>query len=497
MIRTRILLGLAVSLMALSACNNDDLTIGSSLTNDVDKLDVTAATFPVTTRTITVDSVVARTSDCYFGRIKDPETGAYITTDFMSQFHILESFALVDEDSVISKENGLVIADSCEIMIYLDEASTFCDSLAAMKMRVSELSTPVEDGKNYYSNFDPVKLGYLRKDGLTKDKVFTWAEMYTNKTVSSSSSEQYSKHIRIPVNEPYTDKDGKTYKNYGSYILQQYYLHPEYYANSETFTKNLCPGFFYEITDGLGFHGKVPYTGLRIHYRTISQDTVYNTNIILAGTPEVLQTIRITNEQDKLDELAADNSCTYLKSPAGLFTEVTIPIDDIMKGHANDSLLAASLSFQRINSEVTDKTALTIPRNVLLICKDSVEHFFAEDALADNVTSFIATYGTSNQNVYTFSSLSPLITHLAQLKAEGEKSTPLWTTQHPDWNKLLLIPIHLDQVTTTSIYGVTNTATIGIEHDMSITSTRLIGGSGNTGQPIEINVAFGKFNGKN
>ena len=106
----KILSGIAMTvIVAFSACNNDDLTIGKSLTSEADKLDVTSAAFPVATRTVTVDSVVARTSDCYFGRIKDPETGAYITTDFMSQFHILESFELVDEDSIVSKEAGMGI----------------------------------------------------------------------------------------------------------------------------------------------------------------------------------------------------------------------------------------------------------------------------------------------------------------------------------------------------------------------------------------------------
>ena len=489
----KILSGIAMTvIVALSACNNDDLTIGKSLTSEADKLDVTSAAFPVATRTVTVDSVVARTSDCYFGRIKDPETGAYITTDFMSQFHILESFELVDEDSIVSKENGQVVADSCELLIYLDEASVFCDSLAAMKMRISELAKPVEDGRYYYSNFDPVQLGYLRENGLQKTKVFTWADLIS--TNSQKSANDYHKHIRIPINEPYTDKDGRTYKNYGTYILQEYYRNPANFRNSEVFTQNVCPGFFYEITDGLGFHGKVPYTGLRINYRTISEDSIYNTNIILAGTQEVLQTIRITNEQEKLRELAQDNTCTYLKSPAGLFTEVTIPVDDIMRGHSSDSLLSASLSFQRINSTVTDKTALSVPSNVLLICKDSVENFFATASLADDVTSFTTSYAaSSSQNVYTFGALSPLVTHLARLKAEGEKTDAQWTAHHPNWNKMLLIPIHLDQVTTTSIYGISNTQTISIQHDMNITSTRLIGGSNSNAQAIELKVAYGKY----
>ena len=480
-----------MTVMAFSACNNDDLTIGSSLTSETDKLEVSTSTFDVTTRTVTVDSVIARTSECYFGRVKDPETGAYITTDFMSQFHILETFSLAPEDSVVSKENDQVVADSCELVIYLGDASAFCDSLAAMKMKVSELATPVEDGKDYYSNYDPVKLGYLRQDGLQKTKMFTWTDVYS--TDSEKSSDSYFNNIRIPINGSYTDKEGVTYKNYGTYVMQQYYRHPEYFRNSDVFIHNICPGFFYEITDGLGFHSKVPYTGLQIHYRVVSEDSIYNTQVTLAGTTEVLQTIRITNEQDKLHQLAEDNTCTYLKSPAGLFTEVTLPVDEMMQGHTTDSLLAASLSFQRINNEVHEKATLSIPQNVLLICKDSVDNFFADKSLADNVTSYTATYGSSKENYYTFSDISALITHLSQLKEQGLKDDPNWLENHPNWNKMLLIPIHLDQVTTTSVYGYTITTDISIEHDLSISSTRLVGGSANANTPIKLKVAYGKY----
>jgi hypothetical protein len=489
MIRNRLLSGLAVVTMAFSACNNDDLTIGSSLTSEGDKLDVTTATFNVTTRTVTVDSVIARTGDCYFGRIKDPETGAYITTDFMSQYHILETFSLADEDSIISKESGQAVADSCELIIYLGSASSFCDSLAAMKMKVTELATPIEDNCDYYSNFNPDEKGYLRHD-MQYSKMFTWADMTSSS--KEKADENYFKHITIPLNKEYTDKNGNTYKNYGTYILQQYYRHPEYFRNSDVFIKNVCPGFFFEITDGLGFHGKVPYTGVQIHYRAVSEDSIYNTTATLAGTAEVLQTIRITNEKAKLDSLAKVNTCTYLKSPAGLFTEVTLPIDDIMQDRSKDSLLAASISFQRINDETHNNSALSIPQNILLICKDSVDSFFEEKSLADNLTSYTASYA-SNQNAYTFSNISALISHLSQLKAEGTKNDPSWTSNHPNWNKMLLIPIHLDQVSTTSAYGVSNTTTISIEHDMSISSTRLVGGSGNANEPISLKVIFGHF----
>lgn len=480
---------MAVATMAFSACNNDDLNIGSSLTSETDKLEVTTANFNVITRTATVDSVIARTSDCYFGRVIDPETGAYITTDFMSQFHILETFSLPQKDSIVSKENGQVVADSCELIIYLGDASAFCDSLAAMKMKVTELSSPIDENQEFYSNYDPVRLGYLRQGGLQKSKMFTWADMYS--TATEKSEDTYYNHITIPVNEPYTDKNGTTYKNYGTYVLQQYYLHPEYYRNSDAFIRNVCPGFFYEIIDGLGFHSQIPYTGMQIHYRAVSEDSIYNTQVTLAGTPEVLQTIRITNEQDKLRQLAEDNTCTYLKSPAGLFTEVTLPIDEMMQNHTSDSLLTASVSFLRINNEVHEKSTLSVPQNVLLICKDSVNNFFADKSLADNVTSFTSTY-SSKENLYSFSNISALITHLAQLKADGLKNDINWEKNHPNWNKMMLIPIHLDQVTTTSAYYGSTTTTIGIEHDLSITSTRLVAGTA-TESPIQLKVVYGKY----
>lgn len=478
-------------LMAFSACNDDTLTVGDVLTNEVDVLKVSSANYNVTTRTVTVDSVIARTNDCYFGRIKDPETGAYIKSDFMSQMNILETFSLPPIDSIVSQKEGNIYADSCEIIVYLKDASSFCDSLAAMKMRVSELAEPLKEGEDYYSNFDPEKAGMLREDGLKKNKMFTWSDL----TVSASKRAEtdYFNNISIPVNEPYTDADGQTYNNYGTYILQQYYNHPEWFKNSQTFIRNVCPGFFFEITDGQGFYSKIPYTGVQIHYRTISEDSVYNTVTTLAGTAEVLQTIRVTNEQERLEELAQDETCTYLKSPAGLFTEVTIPVDEIMNGHSNDSLMAVNLAFQRLNNDVHGKSSLTVPQNVLLICKDSVEHFFAEEQLPDNVTSYTATYTSAGKNQYAFNNISSLVSHLWQLKTEGEKTDSYWTTKHPNWNKLLLIPIHLDQVTTTSYYNTQSTTTIGIEHDLSISSTRLVGGGKNPNDPIQLSVVYGRF----
>ena len=59
----------------------------------------------------------------------------------------------------------------------------------------------------------------------------------------------YLNNIRIPLCSPYKAKDGKTYNNYGTYLLRQYYDKASSYRNSYTFAHEVCPGFFFEITE--------------------------------------------------------------------------------------------------------------------------------------------------------------------------------------------------------------------------------------------------------
>ena len=81
------IIGIAISAIALSSCtDSDDLNIGGSLTAENDKIDATSANFAVSTRTIQTGNILSRSNECYFGRIQDPETGATVTSEFMSQF---------------------------------------------------------------------------------------------------------------------------------------------------------------------------------------------------------------------------------------------------------------------------------------------------------------------------------------------------------------------------------------------------------------------------
>ena len=105
--------------------------------------------------------------------------------------------------------------------------------------------------------------------------------------------------------------------------------------------------------------------------------------------------------------------------------------------------------------------------------------------MPDSKTSYYTTF-SSNYNTYTFTNISSLITSLWNNKQEGLKSDAQWVEKHPNWNKVLLVPI---TYTTSS----SSSTIVNVEHDMSLSSTRLVGGPDNANGPIEMSVVYAKF----
>ena len=484
--KLRLFTAIAVTAMAMISCSEDTDTIGSSITNNTDKLDFSTGVYKATSRSIIADSVYSKTFDCYYGKVKDPETNSYVKNEFMAQFNMLEGFDMPDKTTILGQSDGDVAVDSCAIWLVFNRSLCYGDSLTPLKIKIQELAKPVEDGA-YYSNFNPAAEGYIRNDGLQKNATFTLANLHCSDSLRNTSS--YVEFASIPLNDAYTDKEGNVYNNFGTYIMRQYYKNPANFKNAYTFIHTLAPGFNFAVTDGLGVMAKVSEIDMMMYYRYEKDDSTYSRTITLSSTPEVLQTARVENDKAALNRLVSDNSCTYLKSPAGIFTEVTLPVDDISQAHANDSLLSVSISFQRQNSGIQNSEfPISTPSNILMVQKDSLHSFFENKTMYDYKTSFMASLAT---NAYTFSNIGNLITQMAQQKAEGLKSDANWEAKHPDWNKVVLVPVATTTKTSYDSYSYSSTTTItGIHNQMGLSSTKLVGGS-NT--PIEVKVIYAQF----
>lgn len=470
-----------MSCITIASCDDTTDSIGNSLTDNMDMLKVTTDTFNVATRSIVADSVLSRSTTGYLGKIRDIETGNYITGDFMAQFSTLENYKLPEKDSIVSLQDGEVIADSCSIRLFYTDY--YGDSLATMNITAYEMNEPMKEGVKYYSNFDPIAEGLIRNDGMKVNKTYTLTDLSISDEDRADES-SYTPNIKINLNKPYTDKNGVTYNNYGTYIMRMYYEDPDRFKNSYNFIHEVCPGFYFKTNDGIGSMAYITVSQLNIYFRYLNDSTYVGTTSFSA-TEEVLQTTNISNDKQNIADLANDNTCTYLKTPAGIFTEITLPVDEITKNHSNDTINTAKISLTRINNNTHDEYSLSAPSTLLMIPKDSLYTFFENGDNVDYKKSFIATYSSST-NQYTFNNISGMITYMADIKKKGLAENSNWLNEHPDWNRVVVIPV---SVTTNSSSQI-----VKIVHDMSLTSTKLVGGSENPYEPIKINVIYSKFN---
>ena len=358
------------------------------------------------------------------------------------------------------------------------------------------MTKPMAEDQEYYSDYDAFKV----KEGWVSENNQHWSSNYNLSNTSDV------KNFKIYLNKKYT-KDGKTYKNYGSYIMQTYAEHPEYFKTNYKFLHNVCPGFYIKNVGGTGNMAKIWNTELIFYWtrhKTIkAKDGVKDSTAVsigynrFDGTEEVLQLNKIENDTENLKKLASQDQekCTYLKSPAGIFTEVTLPIEDIMKGHEKDTLNTATISFPRLNNENEDiPYNFATPSTILMVQKDSLQSFFEKSKLADSRTSYTASYSSTGtyKNAYTFQNIANLVSAMYKNKGKGE-----------NWNKVVLVPVNV--ITTTQGY---TTVISKINHDMSLASTRLIVGTDDpnkdyttdekTGKkvasgPIRIKVIYSKF----
>jgi hypothetical protein len=473
-------MGIAMITIAISSCTEDTMMVGNTLVNSSDQFTIASDTFDVSTRSFIADSVLARSSYSYLGKIKDPETGSYITADFMTQFSILEEEAsnLFPPLSILRGEEDdhtdLALADSCFITILVNDFMG--DSLSAMKMTVYELSKPVKENHQYYTNFDLEKNGFLRADGIQKKALYSLSDLTQNDSLRqlNQNGSNYFR-IRIPLNEPYTDKQGITYNNYGSYLMRTYYDHPEYFKNSQTFIQKVCPGFYFKTTDGLGLMTEVYQIQLSVYIHYMLDGSVKSRFKSFIGNEEVLQTTHFTSDKNIIKRLAEDTQCTYLKAPDGIFTEVTLPVEDIKRGHENDTITSAKIVFRRMNdiSKLSDNLLME-PQNLLILEKDSLYSFFENRDLPNNMASYLAVYN-SNKNTYTFNNISGLINNMYNKRNVSA-----------NWNKAVIVPVQVVKANTSS----TSTSVAGVSNELKVVSVRLVGGINNPYDPIRISIVY-------
>lgn len=442
----------------LYSCDDSTTGIGDFVAN-ADKITAVAETYSATTRTALLDSIYSRTSSAYLGKFTDPDFGEY-SADFITQINCVEGQRFPDTFQSIEETT---------LELYYD--SYYGDSLATLRVQVDTLNTVINDNgkdkKLYYTSFNPKN--YYNENAAPL-AIKDYAAINVATIDSTKSEDEPSGNIILNLGKDFSD-----------YLTRKYQENDHHnFDDANAFINNVLKGFYIHTTHG---EGSVIYLSdiwlrMKVKYLTKGNvsgkvDSVVYRYVPFAATKEIFMSTRIQNS-DKLKEFVeADKPYTYLKTPAGLCTEVTLPLETMYDELSKDTLNSITLSLTKMKSTDEGTYKMGEPKYLLLVRKNDMISFFENNKLPDNITSFLASY-SSTTNSYSFSKLNRLVSYIFSELRNG--------TKDEDWDKFLLVPVDVEYDSETS----QERNIVSVSHDMEVNSARLVRGTGEN--PIDVKV---------
>lgn len=438
-----LLIGLGLGITILSGCSDDLNLVGSTIQPDGDKMPVYVDTFQMQATTLRMDSVYARTTSGLLGEFYDPLYGN-VKSDYICQFYCPEDFKFKKEPI-----NGQI--DSVDFKIIYQNSAWVGDSLAPMRAQIYQVTKELE--RDFYTNFDPLEycdmtqsLGmqtYTAYDNSIPDSVRTHKDNSGNYTYTPTIT------IRMP-------------KEFGQKFYDESIKNPGTFSSQENFNK-FFQGIYVTNTYGSGNILQISFSSISIYYKfnmkgSQDQDSTVLTSETFNVTKEVLQLNRFKNT-DLNSLLEPSDSIAYLKTPAGVYTQLTIPAQDIVDRIGDRVINNIPLTMKAYPQEEW-QWALPAPANLLLLPKDSLPTFFVNNKIEDNKTAFRADYNASSRS-YPFG-------NIANLMQEHIKN-------NPDKDMvLLLIPVERITAKSNSYYGQSQTYTTALNNYLLPSGVKLL-----------------------
>ena len=469
--------------LTLMSCDEDTGKIG--IYPQEDAISTTTASFGILSADLLNENVPAGSTTYYLGKVIDPETDQAITAIFAAQFHTFEGYSFPKEEDILADNDGNR-CDSIEIRLFIK--SVFGDKNNPMKLEVWPLSMSqdklLQESEHFYTNTDLWQ--YVdEENGPIATKVFTATDYIMSDEQRASST--YSDNVRIVLP-----------REYGEHIMETYYSNPNSFRDSYQFIRNVCAGFLFRTVGGTGTMLNIESCTINLNFQYMSEafpDSTLSATCRFAATPEVIQSTQF--ESSNLAGLIGNEEYTMLKTPAGICTELILPVDEIYKGHENDSITRASFTLMRINNQdedaLDDNYALGIPQQLLLVRKQNMDSFFEKHQVSDSQQSYTTSF-SSTYNSYSFDNISRLITYCNNEKHAGMKALGMteeeWEAANPEWNHVVLVPVTVSSASDNN----GNISQVSVNQDLSLCSTKLVRGT--EANPIKMQVIYSRFAGK-
>ena len=474
-----------LAVLFLISCDDDTSSLGGSLTPKDDVISVINDSCFATSQTIkSADSLIIMTSQCNLGRFTEEQSGSTIYAGYLTQIGCKENLTISDTIYGISDyefpqwfidEVGDKKPYYANLKLYY--SYYFGDSTNTIKIEVFPLDRMIDTNTRYYPDVDPSLFCNTDAKPLASYTASGWNMQESD---SIRGNDDYYQCLTIPLPDTLAKR-----------ILSAY-VNPDtrhYFADSKSFMQNILKGFYVRCVQGDGTVFYIERTVLEVNFKYIGPDT--NGKSVLKslmaefyGNSEVLQMNSF--KWTGLDNQLADNSFTWIRSPFGLLTEITLPVDEMRDD--NYVLNAAQL---RLSSAVTPSSRFkpSTPTYLMLIRKDKMQEFFAKNNTSDNIESFVAIYSTK-YGTYTYENIAAMVEKMYNdratwLKENGKSlqdgGLAAYEKERPDWNKVVLIPVtaNLDARNTIINYSL----------DINMHQVKLIGGQNS----IKIKTIRSKF----
>lgn len=371
----------ASSLMAaFSACDDTVSNIGASLSEDEVEIVIDSA-FTITGKSVPLEAIRPKTTTQMLGRVVIPSYGT-MESSVVAQF--LPSVQL--DTANYGPEN----VDSLVLTLRYASDAFIGDSVAPMGLRVYALNKQLPP--KLQSNFDPS--GYYDPSSPMGSTVFNATSMG-----SDSIAELTYRDIRFRLPQ-----------QLGRRLFQDFVDNPANYANGKVFANNVFPGIYLQNSYGSGRLTRVSQTFMSMYLRKIEYneeeeklDTISAVHLYYMVTPEVQcnNNLSISLNSNIMDKI--DQGKTLMVAPLGYDIEFEFPakkVIDTFRGIDKASGVINSLTMSIPADSLENSDGVTAPPYALMVLKKDREAFFSENKLPDDVTSFYATYDSSNQRYY-------------------------------------------------------------------------------------------------
>lgn len=536
-----------IALLAITffGCDDNTAGLGLGMFPDSDRnINGRLKTFDVTTESVPAGKIYAKSNIGYVGKFTDELFGTY-QAGFLAELNCTKGMTfpgvyngtafdndnkptrtMVGEDGDAKDKEDIefvyegvkgkskIIGNIHTIELYLWYSSYFGDSLTASRLSVYELGGEGKETLNkdnaYYTNINPDDFYDPQK--ILGTKAYTAVDLSVKDSIRKLSTYVPSVHVSFDndaairigteiIKEAYNsgvnfdrDKLKKAFK--GLYVKSDYGDGTILYIDDVQMNV-VYKCYAIDSITGLKLKKKVLEEG-----ETTPRDSTYYGYRMFNSTREVIQANSLDNKTSAVDECIKDPNLSYIKSPAGIFTQVTIPIKEIADTLQGDTLNAVKLGFPIYNETNDKKFGMSKPRSVLLIRKKYKDTFFEKNQLSDGTISSLFDYSNNTLSFtqYTFNNITQMINNCLADREAAQKALPI-TFYIPDpddpkgepkeeiattieqweelseWNKFILIPVLVtkDSSSSNSYYG-TSANVISIQHDLKPGYVRLKGG---------------------